>query len=325
MARAINSLPTPDSPEISTGMLEAAAFSAMRMTAAMLALLVMMSAKPSVPARLCLRRASSPSSALVLSALRRLTCSRSAPTGLTTKSTAPARIAETTLSMPPCAVCTITGTLMAAWRSRASTPSPSRFGMTRSRITQSIRAAVGAAEQRQRRIAVVEHDRLIAELVQHALQQPALHRIVIDDEDGHFFISLGGLARRALSRFGAISPRRLKGVLSLAARLCGLAGVVVLAQMRVRRTLNQMPRSQKASNRIASKRPPKRGTAGLGSLPEWNLADLYSGLDDPAIKRDLDRADAECVAFEEAYKGKLADMARCAGGRRGAGASGAAL
>src|SRR5208283_4542251 len=48
----------------------------------------------------------------------------------------------------------------------------------------------------------------------------------------------------------------------------------------------------------------------LGSLPEWNLSDLYSGLDDPAIKRDLDRADADCIAFENAYKGKLADLAR---------------
>ena len=44
-------------------------------------------------------------------------------------------------------------------------------------------------------------------------------------------------------------------------------------------------------------------------LPEWNLDDLYRGLDDPAIKRDLDRTDAECVAFEEAYKGKLASLA----------------
>jgi oligoendopeptidase F len=32
-------------------------------------------------------------------------------------------------------------------------------------------------------------------------------------------------------------------------------------------------------------------------------------LDDPAVKRDLDRADADCAAFEVAYKGKLADMA----------------
>jgi len=48
---------------------------------------------------------------------------------------------------------------------------------------------------------------------------------------------------------------------------------------------------------------------GLGSLPEWNLADLCGGLDDPAIKRDLDRADADSLAFENAFKGKLAEMA----------------
>ncbi len=53
-----------------------------------------------------------------------------------------------------------------------------------------------------------------------------------------------------------------------------------------------------------------RGAAAVGALPEWNLNDLYAGRDDPAIKRDLDRADAECVAFEEAYKGKLAELAR---------------
>jgi oligoendopeptidase F len=68
------------------------------------------------------------------------------------------------------------------------------------------------------------------------------------------------------------------------------------------------------SKTIAAKRPPKRSPAShkttLGALPEWNLNDLYSGLDDPAIKRDLDRVDAECVAFEEAYKGKLEPLAR---------------
>ncbi|MGZ3281112.1 MAG: M3 family oligoendopeptidase, partial [Xanthobacteraceae bacterium] len=65
--------------------------------------------------------------------------------------------------------------------------------------------------------------------------------------------------------------------------------------------------------------PAKRGSAqravksasaaGLGSLPEWNLADLYAGIDDPKVKRDLDRADTESIAFEEAYKGKLAGFA----------------
>ena len=52
------------------------------------------------------------------------------------------------------------------------------------------------------------------------------------------------------------------------------------------------------------------GKSPLGKLPEWNLADLYAGLDDPAVKRDLDRADAESMAFEEAFKGKLDELAR---------------
>jgi len=44
-------------------------------------------------------------------------------------------------------------------------------------------------------------------------------------------------------------------------------------------------------------------------LPEWNLADLYAGLDDPRIKRDLDRGAAESLAFEHDCKGKLAALA----------------
>ena len=63
--------------------------------------------------------------------------------------------------------------------------------------------------------------------------------------------------------------------------------------------------TKRTSARRANNRPATR----LGTLPEWNLADLYRGIDDPQVKRDLDRADAECVAFEEAYKGKLAALA----------------
>src|SRR5438445_5531845 len=44
-----------------------------------------------------------------------------------------------------------------------------------------------------------------------------------------------------------------------------------------------------------------------GKLPEWNLADLYSGIDAPEVARDLERMDADCVAFETDYKGKLAE------------------
>jgi oligoendopeptidase F len=54
----------------------------------------------------------------------------------------------------------------------------------------------------------------------------------------------------------------------------------------------------KASNKTAGK---------AGKLPEWNLADLYSGIDAPEVTRDLQRMDADCVAFETDYKGRLAE------------------
>src|ERR1700709_104891 len=43
-------------------------------------------------------------------------------------------------------------------------------------------------------------------------------------------------------------------------------------------------------------------------LPEWNLADLYPGIGAPEVSRDLAKMDAECVAFETDYKGKLAEQ-----------------
>jgi oligoendopeptidase F len=69
----------------------------------------------------------------------------------------------------------------------------------------------------------------------------------------------------------------------------------------------------KITGKSAAKRAIRPHSAGFRRLPEWNLDDLYSGLNDPAIKRDLDRADAECAAFEEAYKGKLAGLAAADG------------
>lgn len=48
-------------------------------------------------------------------------------------------------------------------------------------------------------------------------------------------------------------------------------------------------------------------SSSLGRLPEWNLADLYASIDAPEVARDLDKLDADCVAFEAAYKGKIAD------------------
>jgi oligoendopeptidase F len=61
--------------------------------------------------------------------------------------------------------------------------------------------------------------------------------------------------------------------------------------------------------------PPQAQTAAalknetLGALPEWNLTDLYPGIDAPEVAADLAKGDAECIAFEETYKGKLAAIA----------------
>jgi oligoendopeptidase F len=53
-----------------------------------------------------------------------------------------------------------------------------------------------------------------------------------------------------------------------------------------------------------------------GKLPEWNLADLYTGIDAQEIAADLAKMDADCVAFETDYKGKLAEhSAREDGGK----------
>ncbi|MEJ2625115.1 MAG: M3 family oligoendopeptidase [Pseudolabrys sp.] len=73
------------------------------------------------------------------------------------------------------------------------------------------------------------------------------------------------------------------------------------------------PASKSAARKTAGKAAKKvskpRAGGRLGALPEWNLDDLYPGMDSPALKRDLEQSAADCAAFEEAYKGKLQVMA----------------
>lgn len=47
----------------------------------------------------------------------------------------------------------------------------------------------------------------------------------------------------------------------------------------------------------------------LGPLPEWDLSDLYAGLDDPTFSTDITRAEEECRQFSETYAGRIADLA----------------
>jgi oligoendopeptidase F len=50
------------------------------------------------------------------------------------------------------------------------------------------------------------------------------------------------------------------------------------------------------------------GGAPLGSLPDWDLSDLYTSTDAPELKRDLDWLEGECAAFAADYEGKLAEL-----------------
>jgi oligoendopeptidase F len=47
----------------------------------------------------------------------------------------------------------------------------------------------------------------------------------------------------------------------------------------------------------------------LGALPEWNLADLYPGLESAEFARDMARAATECAQFSAAWRGKLGEIA----------------
>ncbi len=49
--------------------------------------------------------------------------------------------------------------------------------------------------------------------------------------------------------------------------------------------------------------------ADLGALPEWDLTDLYTGINSPDFVADLARAEADCTDFSERYAGRLLDIA----------------
>ncbi len=59
---------------------------------------------------------------------------------------------------------------------------------------------------------------------------------------------------------------------------------------------------------------PAIAKSAVAKLPEWNLSDLYPAIDAPEIARDLERLDTESIAFETAYKGKLAEGVAAPGG-----------
>src|SRR3954462_10328419 len=64
---------------------------------------------------------------------------------------------------------------------------------------------------------------------------------------------------------------------------------------------------------MAPKDAPGGEAADLGPLPEWNLADLYSGPDGADLAADFAAAEAAIAAFE-AHRGKVAELSPAAFG-----------
>jgi oligoendopeptidase F len=52
----------------------------------------------------------------------------------------------------------------------------------------------------------------------------------------------------------------------------------------------------------------RHGEAQVGTLPSWDLSDLYVAPDSPAVEGDLSRAGAEATVFATDYAGKLAGL-----------------
>jgi oligoendopeptidase F len=64
------------------------------------------------------------------------------------------------------------------------------------------------------------------------------------------------------------------------------------------------------SGRTAAPHTSGQAASGLGDLPEWDLTDLYPAMDAPELKRDLERAASDAIAFEASWKGTLAAEAK---------------
>ena len=59
------------------------------------------------------------------------------------------------------------------------------------------------------------------------------------------------------------------------------------------------------SRRFAAPDSATSAAKATARLPEWNLADLYAGVDSDKLKADLAGVEKDAGTFEERYKGKL--------------------
>ncbi len=104
-------------------------------------------------------------------------------------------MAETTASIEPCAVCTITGVSMPRSLQPAEDAHAVEIGHDEVEDDAADPGAVRALEQAPRRLAAVGEHRLVAEAADHGVEQPALDRIVVGYENTRGHSSLRGTCR----------------------------------------------------------------------------------------------------------------------------------
>ncbi|HHG90149.1 MAG TPA: M3 family oligoendopeptidase [Devosia sp.] len=61
---------------------------------------------------------------------------------------------------------------------------------------------------------------------------------------------------------------------------------------------------------MSSQKKTRPGQDKFGTLPEWDLSDLYPGTDSKEFVHDLEKAKTAAAAFEKNYKGRLLEMAK---------------
>ena len=67
-------------------------------------------------------------------------------------------------------------------------------------------------------------------------------------------------------------------------------------------------------DRLVTQSADSSGAEALGTLPEWDLSDLYPSIDSPEVAADLEATLATCKAFEAENRGRLGEILGASGG-----------
>src|SRR5690606_38186441 len=173
-----------------------------------------------------------------------------------------------------------------------------------------------------------------AEPFYHFLEDPALGRIVVDNQyvtrhslalrctpvgavgrcrpplretrppESCWYTKGKGRLKHGLAHVRPPWPRHVEAHVAVRRRHGDIEAAVPRSEGR--RPMTAIPRA--AATDPATAATPK-SQLDPDALPEWDLGDLYDGIDSPALKADLDRAARDADAFAADYAGRVGDIA----------------